>query len=75
MQDKIFELIRYGAILLIGFSLGRLWVGRKVSKNLTDIKEQIDDFQIDRKKKWKEIEEHLDKFEDQLTGNQKARGK
>lgn len=59
MQDKIFELILYGAILLIGFSLGRLWIGRKVAKKLAGIKELIDDWQKDRAKKFDEIDKSL----------------
>ncbi len=66
MQDSIFELIRCGAILLIGFSLGRLWVGRKVTEKLDSMKKLIDDFHIKRKAKWEEIEKHLDVLEEIL---------
>lgn len=63
MTEKIFELIRYGAVLLIGFSLGRLWVGRQVTKKLTDIRRLIDDWGIERKGKFEEINKNLKAIE------------
>ena len=59
MQDKIFELIHYGLFLLIGFSLGKLWVGRSVTKKLKEIKKMIDEWSVKRHEKFEEIEKSL----------------
>lgn len=55
MQDKILELIQNALFLFIGFSLGRLWVGRKVAEKLDNMKKIIDGWQVERNNKFEEI--------------------
>lgn len=66
MEYKIFELIQYGAILLIGFSLGGMWQIRNTQKILDEFRKLMADWTTERKKKSAEIDEALNKMENIL---------